>query len=304
MDFRQLRNFVTVAERLHFREAAQVLSTAQATLTYQMQSLERDLGVRLFERSNRQVRLTDAGAALLLEARRILAQIEVAQARVVEAAHGDRGTLVLGVIPPLTRSWLPRVLMQFRLLYPDVTLRIAVLKMSGVMAALRNREIHVGFSTRIDDGAEFASLPLWEHRLMILLPASHSAASAAEVSLPALRGTPLITLSRKNIGASYDRIIALCHADGINPDPIQDVDTLEELVGLVSCGLGFAILPDSGDPGFGAQTILRPLASAEHGWAFKSAAFWRHEESTPLVRRLIDVAAALEPLEPPFSRSV
>jgi len=301
MDIRQLTNFVTVAERLHFREAAQMLSTAQATLTYQMQALERDIGVRLFERGNRRIRLTDAGSVLLLEAKRILAQIEVAQARVVEAAHGDRGTLVIGAIPPLTVSWLPRAFLQFRSLYPDVTLRIHVLKMSGVMSALRNREIQVGFSTRIDDASEFASLPLWQHRLMVLLPARHPAAQRTEVPLRALDGSPLISLSRKNIGPSYDRIIALCHQDGVNPDPIQDVDTLEELVGLVSCGLGFAILPDSGDRVVGGETVLRPLAASEHTWAFESAAFWRHDESTPLVRRIVDVAAALTPLERQFS---
>jgi DNA-binding transcriptional LysR family regulator len=304
MDIRQLRSFVTIAERLHFREAAQMLSTAQATLTYQVQSLERDLGVRLFDRAQRKVRLTDAGAVLLVEAKRILAQIEVAQAHVVEAAHGNRGTLVIGAIPPLTLSWLPRAFAQFRSLYPDVTMRIHVLKMSGVMAALRNREIQVGFSTRIDDASEFASVPLWNHRLMVLLHGSHRAARAAEVSLRDLAGTPLISLSRKNIGPSYDRVIALCREEGLDPDPIQDVETLEELVGLVACGLGFAILPDSGDPTFGPETVSRPLASGEHGWVFESAAFWRHDESTPLVRRIIEVAVGLTSPEQQFPRSI
>jgi len=298
MDIRQLTSFVTVAERLHFREAAQLLSTAQATLTYQMKSLERDLGVQLFERSNRKIRLTDAGAVLLVEAKRILAQIEVVQAHVVEAAHGDRGT-----IPPLTLSWLPRAFAQFRLLYPDVSIRIQVLKMSGVMTALRNREIQVGFSTRIDDSTEFASVPLWEHHLRVLVHVSHPAAQLTEVGLRELSGTPLIMLSRKDIGPSYDRIIALFRAEGCDPDPITDVNTLEELIGLVSCGLGFAILPDSGDPVFGPQIISRPLVAGKHSWVFETAAFWRRDESTALVQRIVDIAIALTPLAAQMPRS-
>jgi DNA-binding transcriptional LysR family regulator len=189
------------------------------------------------------------------------------------------------------------VFAQFRSLYPEVTVRIHVQKMSGVMTALRNREIQVGFSTRIDDSADFESVPLWEHRLLVLLHASHPAAEMSEVPLRAVRGTRLITLSRKNIGCSYDRIITLCREDGLDPDLIEDVETLEELVGLVSCGLGFAILPDSGDPRFGPQAVSRPLASAENTWAFETAAFWRRDESTALVRRIVDLAVGLAPLD-------
>jgi DNA-binding transcriptional LysR family regulator len=297
MDIRQLRSFVTVAERLHFREAASVLSTAQATLTYQVQSLERDLGVRLFTRANRKVRLTDAGTVLLVEARRILTQIEVAQARVVEAAYGDRGTLVVGSISLLVLSWLPRAFAQFRLLYPDVTIQIRVLKISGIMAALRNHEIQVGFATRLEDFPEFASVPLWKHRLMVLMPANHPAAHLPEVPIEALHGTPMITLSRRSIGATYERVIALCRADSIDADMIIDVDTLEELHGLVSCGSGFAIQPDSGDPFTPQQIVARPLAAGRNSWVFETAAFWRSDESTPLVRRLVDIAAALETLD-------
>jgi DNA-binding transcriptional LysR family regulator len=304
MDIRQLKSFVTVAERLHFREAARALSTAQTTLTYQIQSLERDLGVDLFERANRTVRLTDAGAVLLVEAKRILAQIEVSQARVVEAAHGERGTLVVGAIPPLTVSWLPRVFSRFRVLYPDVTVRIRVLKMSGVMTALRNREIQVGFSTRIEDISEFDSVPLWEHRLVVLLHARHDAAKHAEVELRALHGTRLISLSRKNIGSSYDRIIALCRASGLDPELIEDVETLEELIGLVSCGFGFAILPDSGDPFFGSEIVSRPLVPAQNHWVFETAAFWRHDAATPIVQQIVDIATELTAIERPILRSV
>jgi DNA-binding transcriptional LysR family regulator len=297
MDVRQLKNFVTVAERLHFREAALVLDTAQATLTYQMQSLERDLGVRLFERANRRIRLTDAGAVLLVEARRILAQIDVAEARVVEAAHGNRGTLVVGAIRVLTLSWLPRAFAEFRSRYPDVTIQLRVLKLSGVISALRNHEIQVGFAANMADSPEFASLPLWKHPLVVLLPASHPAARLAEVPLVALRGTPLITLSRRSIGDTYERVIALGRAAGIDAAMIVDVELMEELHGLVSCGLGFAILPNTGESLDRPEAVARPLAAGENGWLFETAAFWRRDETTPLVRRIIDIAAALKPPE-------
>jgi DNA-binding transcriptional LysR family regulator len=292
MDTRQLRSFVALAERLHFREAAESLSMAQPTLTYQIQSLENSLGVTLFERGNRRIRLTDAGAVLHVEAKRVLAQLEVAQARVVEAAQGDRGTLVIGAITPVTLTVLPHVLTQFRLLYPDVAVRVRILTIAGVMAALRSREIQVGFSAANETSAGISSQPLWEHSLRVLLPATHAAGQSPEVTLSDLRGTPLVALSRKNVGDSFDLVLSLCRENGLYPETIEEVETVDSLVGLVSCGHGFAILPESVEPFRAPSTVFRPFANSSK-WRLKTSAFWGSDEATPLVRRLVDIAASV-----------
>lgn len=143
---------------------------------------------------------------MLVEAKRVLAQLEVAQARVVEAAQGDRGTLVIGSITPVTLTLLPHVLTQFQLLYPDVTVRVRILTIAGVMAGLRSRELQVGFSAANETSTGTRSQPLWEHSLRVLLPATHVAAQSPEVVLSDLRGTPLVALSRKNVGDSFDLV--------------------------------------------------------------------------------------------------
>lgn len=291
MDLGHLQNFVVVAERLHFRGAAETLATAQPTLSYQIRVLERELGAKLFERTKRRVYLTDAGTVLLAEAQRVLAQFEVLRARVQEAAHGERGTLVIGSSAASMLTYLPEVVERFRALHPEVTLRIRVLAASDVMAALRSHEIQIGFSRPLPEVHEFASQPLGEYPLMVLLPQGHRAAAASEVSLRDLQGETLAMFSHRIIGESQDQVIALCRDQGCHPEKIEEVESIESMLGLVSCGLAFAVLPSPWAAMHLPAVVFRPIAGAG-GWALKTAAFWRENDSSALVPAFVDVAVA------------
>src|SRR3954467_4518835 len=110
MDLRKLRYFVATAEELHFGRAARRLGLSQPPLSMPLRALEGDLGVRLFDRDNRNVALTRVGALLLTEARRILAQVDLARSLVQRAARGEHGSLSVGFITPVEYSFLPPLL--------------------------------------------------------------------------------------------------------------------------------------------------------------------------------------------------
>ena len=122
MELRHLRYFVVVAQEVNFTRAAQRLRIAQPALSSQIKKLEQELGVRLFERAGRGVRLTEAGQLLLQEARHHFAQIEQTVRAVQETGYGEVGRLSLGFIPAASNSVLPPILREFRNRFPKVEL--------------------------------------------------------------------------------------------------------------------------------------------------------------------------------------
>src|SRR5215207_1576544 len=145
MDLRRLRYFVVVAEELNFSRAAERLHMAQPPLSSQIKRLENELGVLLFDRTGRGVRLTDAGHVLLEEARRIFIQLEQT-ARIVErVGSGQVGRLSLGFVPSSTNEVLPPILYEFRRRFPDVELLLHEMMPDQVVQRLHGRQIDVGF---------------------------------------------------------------------------------------------------------------------------------------------------------------
>src|ERR1041384_1527411 len=137
MELRHLRYFVAVAETLSFRRAAENLRIAQPPFSAQMKGLEGELGVRLFERSTRSVRLTHAGQLFLGEARSILHATSAAERRVKEAEQGLVGTIRLGIIAPVANSWLAGILRHFRQQSPGVQLSLFDLTSTEQLRRLR-----------------------------------------------------------------------------------------------------------------------------------------------------------------------
>src|SRR5436309_2216393 len=124
MELRHLRSFVAVAEELHFGRAAERLHIAQSPLSQQIQRLERQIGVTLFERNRRKVELTEAGHAMLGHAREALAQADLAETAARAAAAGRTGTLRVGFLGSVALALLPRIVPPWRLEAPDVRLEL------------------------------------------------------------------------------------------------------------------------------------------------------------------------------------
>jgi DNA-binding transcriptional LysR family regulator len=145
IELRHLRYFVTLAEELHFGRAAARLGIAQPPLSQQIQRLELVLGTRLFERTSRKVQLTDAGQALLVEARRVLMAAETAVEAARRAGRGESGELRVAFAATVMFLDLPRIIREFRSRFPAVHLDLREMPTGPQLTALRQGDIDIGF---------------------------------------------------------------------------------------------------------------------------------------------------------------
>jgi len=192
MQLRRLRYFVAVAEESSFNRAAQRLHISQPPLSNQIKQLEEELGVRLFERTSRGVRMTEAGEALLEEARRVFVQVDQTVNLVRRVGYGEVGRLTLGFVPSASNEVLPPILHTFRHRYPDVELFLREMRPDRVVQRLHDKQIDVGFLYLPLDDVSLNIECVSREPLVLALAESHPLASKARVELQALAEEPFI----------------------------------------------------------------------------------------------------------------
>jgi DNA-binding transcriptional LysR family regulator len=246
LDLRRLRYFTVVAQELSFSRAAERLHIAQPPLSYQIKQLEQELGVLLFERTGRGVRLTDAGQVLFDEARRLFIQIEQTVRTVERVGSGEVGQLNLGFVPSASNEVLPPLLHHFRGRFPDVELFLQEMPPDEVVQRLHNTQIDVGFFYLPfeDDKLEFR--PVSREYLVVALPEAHPLASEPEIELHALSEEFFILPMRYQMPGLYAQVMDVCRQAGFTPRAVQkDVWLMQTIIGLVAGGLGVALVPNS-----------------------------------------------------------
>ncbi len=247
MELRHLRYFVAVAEELHFSRAADRLNIAQPPLSQQIRQFEDELGVRLFERSRRRVRLTDAGRIVLDEARRTLAQAARVADVARRAAEGRAGVLRVGFSSSAPYTTLPAILRAFRARFPDVTLNLFERSTEEQIDLLASGAIDAAFVRRPVENAPDTLVirTVLREPLMLALPHGHRLSRLKTVDLRLLRSEPFILFPRHSAPGLYDEIAAICGRAGFKPAVAQEAVQMQTIVSLVSAGLGVAIVPAS-----------------------------------------------------------
>ena len=238
LDMRKLRYFVAVAERLHFGRAAAALYISQPALSRQIRQFEQELGVELFERSSRQVRLTPAGQRLAEDGARLLADGDAAVARARRAAAGGL-SLTVGFMLGMD---IAPVLARFGRMHPDVDVQLQRLHWWNHAAALRDGRVDAGF-VRLPlppDGLEIRELST--ELVCVALPAAHPLAGRASADIADLADEPVLLYADAqpewNAFWTYDP-----RPDGRHPPAGPEVHDMEEIVAYVRAGRGVAFLP-------------------------------------------------------------
>ncbi|MGH3328771.1 MAG: LysR substrate-binding domain-containing protein [Streptomycetales bacterium] len=275
MELRHLRYFLAVAQELHFGRAAEQLHIVQPALSKQIAALEREVGVRLLERTKRSVRLTQAGAVFLGEARQVLAHANLAAEHARAAGRGERGVLVIGFIPPALNSVLPPALRAHRLRYPDVRLvlrespnRVAV---DGVLSS----QLHLAFVRLPIEDTALCCETVLEEPVMLAVPDDHELADLEEIPLAALADEAFVMIPRSQEQVLHDYYIALCLQAGFSPRIVHEVNHLLVAVGLVAGGVGVAFVPASTQSVLRPGVVYRPLR--EPTPMFRLGAVWQPE---------------------------
>jgi DNA-binding transcriptional LysR family regulator len=291
LELRRLRYFVAVAETLHFGRAAVRLHMSQPPLSRQIQQLEAELGAALFRRSKRKVELTDAGAHLLDEARRVLADVDQLADRVRRVASGDVGHLVLGFISAVDYSVLPSLLNAYRRAFPGVTLDLRELTTDVQHAELSEGRIDAGMLLAPIDDDSLLTVPLVREPLVAALSAADPLAQGrGPLPLGALSARPFVCFPRPMAPGLHDMIVRFCRGAGFTPRVTQEAIQLQTIVSLVSAGLGVALVPASLRTLQRTGVVYRPLREKSPRLTVLLA--WRRTNRSASLSHFVAVARA------------
>jgi DNA-binding transcriptional LysR family regulator len=288
-----------VAEEKHFGRAAERLHISQPPLSQQIQQLEDELGVKLFERTNRQVSLTPTGEAFLAEARVVLRTMDQALASVDQLQRGERGILLAA--PPDIQPAIDvfqAAVSAFARRRPGVTVEIAPVPRTQQALAIAEREIDLGFGRAVEPGdyeEGIASERLFDDPLrFVLVSATSPVARKASLSPADLRDMPLFMISRQQGRGLHDRLLAAFRGIGLEPRVEPTPSIFGAVLPLVAAGAGWvpasATMAAQAMPG----VVSLPLEGFDLATGFD--VIWWRESSHPAVREL--VAAIREAAQP------
>ena len=267
MELRHLEYFVAVAEELSFTRASRRLHVVQSGVSSAIQGLEREVGAALFDRDRHRVTLTEAGRALLPEARATLAAAQAAADAVAETTAGLRGALSIGTMISTGPVGLPVLLGRFHEQHPGVLVKLRV--MPGGSAELAREVISGGLDLALlslpgEAPAGLAVRPLAQEPLELICAAKHPLASVESVPLETLAEEAFIDFP---VGwgtrAVVDRAFA---AAGIDRQVSFEVADYATAAGLVGNGLGVAFVPTSAAASPGQAGIARVRVDAPLDW--------------------------------------
>lgn len=281
MDLRHLRYFQAVAEELSFSKAARRLHIAQPALSRAVQELEEELGTPLFERTRRTVRLTPAGTVLLHETGVVLERLNDAIRHVKRTAAGEEGELRLGYIGPPTRAFLGRLLQEYRLRYPRVTVILEERTPERVWEMVSKGRLSVAFTRPVlaHEALGLHSLELRRERLCAAVPLTHAWAQKKVAAWKDLAREPLILLARREGAGSHDAIMAACQNAGLTPRVVHTPSLIGTILQYVEGGAGIGIVPESAVDSVGPVRLV-PLTPAE---TIPLVLVWANEGNDPAV---------------------
>ena len=245
MKFSVLRYFVVLAEELHFGRAAARLAITQPPLSLAIKALERELGVELFVRTSKAVRLTTAGVAFLDEARRILTHVERAAGIARSTATGVRGFLDVAITSSLLYREPAAIFRAFAASAGTIELQLTEMSTREQLQALPAGRIHAGFLHVSAVPAGLQGVALRKDELVLCLPASDPRARLAALDLRSLADDKFIMFAREVSPVSYDNVIALLTSSGIHPHTIHTAQQWPTSIAMVANGLGITVVPRS-----------------------------------------------------------
>ena len=287
-DLRQMRYVVTVARERNFTRAAEQLHVAQQALSQQVRAVEKMLGVQLFDRAARPVKLTPAGTVFVQEAKRALSASERVLERTRAAARGELGKIRLAYTFAIAYETLPILLGAFAEDAPEV--KVASREMFGadMVSSLREDKLDLALTPRIEPpGDDLACEAIRREPLIAALPEHHPLSSAEEIDLAELREEVFHGWPAGVSPGYHAAVITACHAAGFEPE-LDDTSTGSTAWNNIAAGRGVALVVASAAPQVRGGIALVKLRSPPAHIILD--ALWRRDNEPPTVRRFIDTA--------------
>ncbi|TDR79663.1 LysR family transcriptional regulator [Paludibacterium purpuratum] len=260
---RQLECFVAVAELLSFRLAAERLCMTQPPLSRQIQRLEQTLGVRLFDRDRRGVRLTEAGQRLLLDARALLAQADATLQKARAEADAAQPVLNVGLTTVVDSEVFPNLSALFQVEYPDIRFNVLSRISRQLIERLRRGELDVALIGLPSTTGDLVVEHLCDDPLTVALPTGHPLARKRRLSLTELGGEAVFWFERERNPAFYDHCRRLFQGWSFAPRWLPEPEDHHVLLGQVAAGLGVGLIARSLTAIRRKGVVYRPLVEGE-----------------------------------------
>lgn len=266
----RLRHFVAVGQAEHMTRAAQALGVPQPTLSRSIARLEQDLGVPLFARAGRTLRLTQEGRTLLGYAERALGELEHGLRVLAEESSLDRGRVAFGFLHTLGSAVVPQLLRAFRTDHPGVRFELVQRGHDELVELVRAGAVDLCLTSPLPDGSDLSVRPLHEQELRLVVPAGHPLAARPRLRLAEAAQQQFVGLERGyGLRSTSD---AWCVEAGFAPRLAFEGEDIDTVRGLVAAGLGVALLP-TGDPSDGVVEleVVEPRTTRTLGLVWRRA---------------------------------
>jgi LysR family transcriptional regulator, benzoate and cis,cis-muconate-responsive activator of ben and cat genes len=295
-ELRHLRYFVAVAEELNFSRAAERLHMAQPPLSLAIRQLERELGAELFQRSTREVTLTEPGRAFLEGARRTLAEAERAVVSAKRAAAGDVGKLRLAFSWSARYETLPALGQAFRARHPDVELLAQEMWNAQMLPALRSGAVDVALALCPEVAADTVREVIRAEPVVAVLGAGHALAGEEAIALSALAEEEFVFFPRELAPRLHDVLIGLCRRAGFEPRLTSGSFHTGWDLGVIGDSPVVAIAPSSVARRQADDVVTVPLSDPAD--RLETSLVWRDDDASPAREALCALARTVfEPTE-------
>jgi DNA-binding transcriptional LysR family regulator len=244
MELRQLRYFVVLAKELNFTRAAEKLFVSQPPLSLQIANLELELGSKLFYRTSRSVKLSEAGQIFLMHCQAILERLDQACDHVKQVEKGLEGQVQIGLSGSHFMGPLPYFIGEFRTARPQVEIILRAMKPSDHLRSLSDTGVDISVLRNPSEHPDLSAKLLWRDPVMAVLPLNHRLARKRKIHLKELRDESMVLLHPES-SAYAQSIFDACIAEGFVPRVAQHVIEMPAMANWVAAGLGVALAPAS-----------------------------------------------------------
>lgn len=291
MELRQLIYFKTVAEHLHFNNAAQILNISQPPLSKQIKQLEEELRVKLFERNNRNVQLTEAGKYFQNSCEFLFSFLEKEVEVTRKIYNGELGSITLGFTGSAVYEVLPMILREMKKEFPDLDIAVEQHTTSHLEELIINGYVNIGILVPPVTDERLETLSIFEEDFVLALPVNHKfSAMRASIDVNALSNENFIMTKEEAGKGYYDSIINLCKNNGFTPKIVQVAQEQQTIISLVAAELGIAIVPNSTMNIRNENVIYLPL---QQKYKKTTALAWHKDSNSNSVEILINTIKKL-----------
>lgn len=284
MDIQQIKYFLELSKELHFWNTAEKMFITQSALSRQIKSLEDELGVQLFERDKRNVKLTAAGAFLRDEWQMLLEKINGIHRHARQMHEGKLGTLTIGYPGSIAHGFLPEVMLSINKELPELRIELVEPEDISFDSLLLNYQADLAFRREASDNPALQSLCLYSEYFALVVPADHHLTAESFTGLSQLTDEKFIISGLHHNTFYVESLHTIFKAYSFIPKVHIESDYGSTILGLVAKGLGVSIMP--GSYAFSAQPGVRFIPLPHRTKLF---ATWRKNDNDPTLKNVLEL---------------